>query len=143
MEYMSFVWLGIAVLAVLVEAGTAALVSLWFVPAALIAMVLSFFRVPFGVQLAVFAVISAVLIIFMKKIFRKALGIKPVATNADAVIGEEAVVTEAIDNLEGHGQVKVKGQIWTARAYDKNEKYEAGDVLSVVAIEGVKLICKK
>lgn len=143
MDYMSFVWLGIAVAALLVEAGTAALVSLWFVPAALVSMVMAYFEVPLGVQIADFVVISAVLILFMKKIFRRTLGIKPVATNADAVIGEQAVVTEAINNLEAHGQVKVKGQIWTARAFDQSTTYEVGEVLSVIAIEGVKLICKK
>lgn len=143
MDSMSFVWLGVAVVALLVEAGTAALVSLWFVPAALVSMVMAYFDVPLGVQIADFVVISALLILFMKRIFRKTLGIKPVATNADAVIGEQAVVTEAINNLEAKGQVKVKGQIWSARAYDQAQTYEAGEVLSVVAIEGVKLICKK
>ena len=64
-------------------------------------------------------------------------------TNADAVIGERAVVIEPIDNLAGKGQVKVKGQIWTARAGDNDAKYAKDEVLSVVAIEGVKLICKK
>ena len=50
---------------------------------------------------------------------------------------------EPIDNIEGIGQVKVRGQIWTARSYDKDIKYEKGEILNVVAIEGVKLICKK
>ena len=90
-----------------------------------------------------FLACSALLIIFIKGIFKKTLGLSSVATNADAVIGEEAVVTEAIDNIKGCGQVKVKGQIWSARAYDQETKYEKGEILNVVAIEGVKLICKK
>jgi len=143
MDYMPFVWLGVIILAVILEASTCALVSIWFIPAAVISLILSFFPVPLWIQIAVFAICSTLLIVFMKVIFKKTLGLKPVATNADAVIGEEAIVTEPIDNIEGHGQVKVKGQIWTARAFDKEIKYEKGEILNVVAIEGVKLICKK
>lgn len=143
MDYMPFVWLGVIILAVILEASTCALVSIWFIPAAVISLILSFFPVPLWIQIVVFAVCSTLLILFMKVIFKKTLGLKSVATNADAVIGEEAIVTESIDNIEGHGQVKVKGQIWTARAYDKETKYEKGEILNVVAIEGVKLICKK
>lgn len=143
MEYMPFVWLGVIILAVILEASTCALVSIWFIPAAVVSLILSFFPVPLWIQITVFAVCSALLLIFTKVIFKKTLGLKRVATNADAVIGEEAIVTEPIDNIEGHGQVKVKGQIWTARSYDKDTKYEKGEILNVVAIEGVKLICKK
>ncbi len=143
MEYMPLVWLGVIILAVIVEAATCALVSVWFIPAAVVSLVLSFFPVALWVQIMVFLGCSAILIIFVKGIFKKTLGLKSVATNADAVIGEEAVVTEAIDNAKGSGQVKVRGQIWTARAYDKDTTYETGEILNVVAIEGVKLICKK
>ena len=143
MDYMPFVWLGVIVLAIVFEASTAALVSIWFIPAAFVSLILSFFPIPLWVQILVFAVISTLLVVFMKVVFKKTLGLRPVATNADAVIGEEAVVTEAIDNLEGHGQVKVRGQIWTARSYDKEVKYEKGEIVNVVSIEGVKLICKK
>lgn len=143
MEYMPLVWLGVIILAVILEAITCALVSVWFIPAAVISLILSFFPIPLWVQITVFLACSALLIIFIKGIFKKTLGLSSVATNADAVIGEEAVVTEAIDNIKGYGQVKVKGQIWTARAYDQEIKYEKGEILNVVAIEGVKLICKK
>ncbi len=143
MEYMPFVWLGVIILAVILEASTCALVSIWFIPAAVVSLILSFFPVPLWIQITVFVVCSALLLVFTKVIFKKTLGLKRVATNADAVIGEEAIVTEPIDNIEGVGQVKVKGQIWTARSYDKDTKYEKGEILNVVAIEGVKLICKK
>lgn len=141
--YMPFIWLAVIVLSVVVEASTCTLVSVWFIPAALISMILAFCSVDLWIQLVAFIVISLLLIIFMKPIFKNVFGVKPVATNADAVIGEKAVVIEPIDNLAGKGQVKVKGQIWTARAHDRDVKYEKDEVLSVVAIEGVKLICKK
>ena len=56
-----------------------------------------------------------------------------------AAIGREAVVTQAIDNLKGEGQVNVSGSIWTARSMDQTVIPKGASVL-VDAIEGVKLI---
>ena len=64
-------------------------------------------------------------------------------TNIDAIIGERCIVIEKIDNFAGCGQAKVKGQIWSARGAHEDDVFEQGDVLTVVAIEGVKLICVK
>ena len=69
------------------------------------------------------------------------MGLKIVPTNADTLIGAQAVVIESIDNLQAKGQVKIRGQIWTARSADENLIYETGAVVTVLAIEGVKLIC--
>ena len=61
----------------------------------------------------------------------------------ESVIGEKCLVTERIDNFAGCGQVKVNGQGWSARGAYDNDVFEVGESLMVVAIEGVKLICKK
>ena len=62
-------------------------------------------------------------------------------TNADRLVGQEAVVTETIDNLAGAGQASIGGQIWTARGED-NTPIEAGARVQVLRIEGVKLIVR-
>ena len=81
--------------------------------------------------------------IFIKPLFKKCFGLKTVATNADTVIGLDAVVLEPISNLEAKGQVKVRGQFWSARTVDDDCTYDIGDIVTIVAVEGVKLICKK
>ena len=106
-------------------------------------MIAAFVDTQLWIQILVFLVLSALCIIFINPISRRFLGVKHVATNADSLIGEEAVVVEEICNLEARGQVKVRGQIWTARSADKTQIYAKGDVLNVIAIEGVKLIVKK
>ena len=53
------------------------------------------------------------------------------------------MVTERIDNFSECGQVKIKGQYWTARGAGENDVFEVGEALKVVSIEGVKLICEK
>lgn len=63
--------------------------------------------------------------------------------NPDNIVGKKCVVTEAIDNFAGCGQVKVNGQSWAARAAYDEDTFEVGDTLSIVAIEGVRLVCIK
>ncbi len=141
---MPYIWLAVIVAAVIVEALTFTLVSIWFVPGALVSMILSFVpAIAPWVQILVFFVLTLLFLILVKPIASKFLIKDRVATNADALIGEEAIVIEAINNLEAKGQVKVRGQVWTARAFDKDATYEVGETLHILAIEGVKLICKK
>ncbi|MBE6534314.1 MAG: hypothetical protein E7678_05025 [Ruminococcaceae bacterium] len=63
--------------------------------------------------------------------------------NPEQIIGKRCVVTERIDNFAGCGQVRVNGQSWSARGTMDYDVFEVGDTLSIVAIEGVKLICIK
>ncbi len=139
---MPYIWLAVIVAAVIVESMTFTLVSVWFIPGALISLALSLFSVPMWIQIVVFFAVAIACLIFLKPLTRNVLRVKRVATNADAVIGERAVVTQSINNIEGCGQVKVKGQVWTARSFDENVTFAEGEVLTVLAIEGVKLICK-
>ena len=63
--------------------------------------------------------------------------------NPDTIVGKKCVVTERIDSFAGCGQVRVNGQIWAARGTYDDDVFEEGEVLSIVAIEGVRLICNK
>ena len=138
-----WMWIGVIVLAIVVEVVTDQLVSIWFVPSAIVATILDFAGVGIVWQVLVFLLISAIGVVFSKIFLPKIAPSGKVKTNIDAIIGERCVVTEKIDNYAGCGQVKVKGQIWSARGVDDDDVFEAGDVLHVVAIEGVKVICKK
>ena len=139
---MPYIWLAVIVAAVVVESMTFTLISIWFIPGALLSLILALCSVPLWVQIVVFLASAIACLIFFKPLAKNLLGVKRVATNADVVIGERAVVTEAINNVEGRGQVKVKGQIWTARSFDESVTFSEGEILTVIAIEGVKLICK-
>ena len=58
-------------------------------------------------------------------------------TNADRLIGQEGIVTEAIDPIEGKGQIKVMGQVWSASC----DKPISKDCKVIVKdIKGVKLV---
>lgn len=139
---MPWIWLGVIIASVIIEASTFALVAVWFMPAALVSLILALFNVPVAVQFVVFAILSAAFLIFMKPIFKKLLKIKPTATNADTVIGEKGVVVEKIDNINATGAVKVDGKVWTARS-SSGGSFEKGEIVTIDSIEGVKLICSK
>ena len=141
---MIWIWLSVMILALVCEACTTALVSIWFVPPAILCMVLAVIEVQVWVQVVVFFVISIVSIIVFHSIFKKKLAnSKRKATNTDILIGEKAVVTEDIDNLTSVGCVKINGQLWSALAEDESDKILSGEAVEIVAVKGVKLVCRK
>ena len=90
----------------------------------------------------VFLLISIVSLVLTRPLARKYVNSRTTPTNADMLIGQECVVTEAIDNVLGLGAVTVGGKVWTARTEDPDIKAQVGQTMTVVRIEGVKLIVK-
>ena len=66
-EMMPLIWLGIIVLSIVVEASTMGLVAVWFLPGALVSLVLALFEVGLPWQITVFVVLAAVMLFFGKK----------------------------------------------------------------------------
>lgn len=143
MNYLGWIWISVLILAIIIELLTDQLISIWFVPGAIVATIMDFCNAKPIWQILVFLFVSAAGIILGKTVLQKYLPVKDSKTNIDAIIGEKCVVTEKIDNFAGCGQAKVKGQVWSARGVGENDSFEVGEVLNIVAIEGVKLICKK
>lgn len=140
---MPWVWLGVTIAAIVIEASTLALVAVWFIPSALISLVLSLLRLPLWLQVPVFLALSVAQMIFLKPFMKKVLKIRYSPTNADTVIGKTGTVIEKIDNIAGTGAVKADGKVWTARSSDDNITIDEGSLVCAVEIRGVKLICKK
>ena len=134
-------WIAVIVIAIIAELATEQLISIWFVPGAIAAVILDFFYPSLAAEIILFLVLSGAGIILTKLFITKHKG--DTRTNIDAIIGERCIVTEKIDNFAGCGQARVNGQIWSARGSAENDVFEVGESLTVVAIEGVKLICKK
>jgi membrane protein implicated in regulation of membrane protease activity len=93
---------------------------------------------PLWLQIAVFVVVSALCLLAVRPLAKKYLapGIQP--TNADRIIGQEALVTEDIDDLQGKGAVTIGGVTWTARS-GTDQIIPAGAKVKVLRIEGVKV----
>lgn len=140
LEYMPYVWTLVLILSVLVEAATATLTTIWFMPAGFVCLILSIFEVSIPIQVVTFIVLGILALVLAKTVFNKKLTAREkVPTNADRIIGQTAIVTSEIDNLVPSGEISVAGQHWTARS-DSDERIDAGEKVTVVRIEGVKAI---
>lgn len=139
----TWIWVIVIALAVITEVISEQLVSIWFVPGALVALILEIFNVDIWIQILVAAIVTLIGIFVLRRQLMRFVKNTDAKTNIDLIIGEKCVVTEKIHNFAGCGQVKVKGQIWSARGCSEDDEFEEGEVLTVVAIEGVKLICKR
>lgn len=136
---MWYLWLIAAGIFFIIEIATVGFLIFWLGIGALFTMVISFFTDSILIQTAVFVVTSSLLIPLTKPLankFDKGIAIK---TNAFSLIGKVGIVTVDIDTLESKGQVKVEGEIWSAKADCNIAK---GTEVEILEIDGVKLIVK-
>ena len=89
--------------------------------------------------IAIAVAVLAIIVVALLLIRRSRLSVATI----DTIVGEKCVVTERIDNFAGCGQVRVKGQLWSARGLYDDDEFEAGESLRIIAIEGVRAVCKK
>lgn len=132
-------WLILAVFLALIEASTVNMVTIWPALAALITSVLASTGLGTTSQAIIFVVLSGLLLIFTRRFVKSVLLKKTMATNADRIIGAEGIVTQKIDAIENIGQVKVMGQIWSAKTSD-GTVIEEGTRILVSSLEGVKAV---
>ena len=139
---MTAVWLVAMIVLLIIEGIVPGLVSIWFAIGALAAMISAILGAPLWLQVLWFFAVSILTLCLTRPFAKKYVNSRATPTNADMLIGKECVVTEAIDNVLGTGAVTVGGKVWTARTEESDGKAETGKVMTVVKIEGVKLIVK-
>jgi len=140
---MTYFWLILFVVFVLVELATMGLSTIWFAGGALIATIVAAFGLPVWLQVILFLVVSILLLYFTRPIAVKYFNRDRVKTNIESHVGREVIVISEIDNLQGIGQVTLGGQEWTARTTSNDVKMPVGTVGVVVAVDGVKLIIEE
>ena len=133
-------WLLWLILAVIFAVGEIATLGFFLAPfagGASVAAVVSAVGVPFVGSLAVFLLVSVVLLAALRPLARSHRRMPPsLRTGTAALVGKSATVVERIANDEGVGCVKIDGDVWTARAYMDDETYEPGTRVQVVEIRG-------
>lgn len=137
----SAVWLILLVALVTGEAITVGLTFIWFAVGAMGGLLVAVLNGPVWLQIVVFLALSALTLILVRPAAAKLLtpGISP--TNADRVLSQIALVTEEINNIAETGQVKLFGQVWTARS-ENEEVIPAQSRVRILRIEGVKVFVK-
>lgn len=143
MKEMTIFWLVSVIALFVVEAATVNLVTIWFAFGALGALITSIAGGNLWLQIVVFLLVTVITLVPTRNLAKKYFGKnRHQATNADMVIGKTCTVTEDIDNIQGTGAVSCMGKQWTARS-DSEEIILKGELVTVLSIEGVKLIVKK
>ena len=141
-QYMVWIWLAIFVLAVVVEAVTMDLVSIWFALGSLAALCISF-GVPFWVEIIVFFVISTITLIFTRPLIKKLMDRQIRKTNSDDFIGKRVKVIKEIDKFDG-GEIKLNGITYTAiLPEDEDETINVDSIVEVVTLKGNMVVVKK
>ncbi|MDO5400105.1 MAG: NfeD family protein [Eubacteriales bacterium] len=138
MDLAVIIWLVLLVVFLAAEAATVTMISLWFAAGALAALVVALFHGALWLQIAVFVVVSAVLLAALRPLSRRLVAPRAVKTNVDAVIGAEGLVTEAIDNVTAQGQVKLGAMVWSARS-TSGDPIPVGQRIKADRVEGVKV----
>ena len=126
MDLVAWIWLGLVILFLIVEAACPIhLVSLWFAAGSLTALAVFYLHGPLWLQITAFLVVSCALLAALWPLTKKFLNPGHTATNVDSVIGST-------------GQVKLGGMEWTARSTSGAPLAE-GILVRVDRIEGVKV----
>ena len=141
---MALVWLLAVVVFLVVEAIVPGLVSIWFALGAVFALIVSFIAPQlWWVQLLVFIAVSIIALLITRPLAKRFLEKNKAHVNADRFIGADGVVIADIDNIQGVGQVKSMGTVWSARTEDDDVKLSVGTAVTIKRIEGVKVIVEK
>ena len=128
----------------------------WVIAAGILAVgeiaTMGFFLGPIAIAATLAAVVAAVggglatqWIVFIAASLASLLVLRPIArrhlrtpaalrTGTAALVGSPAVVLERVDR-DG-GQVKIGGEVWSARSYDDDDAFEPGSRVEVMKIDG-------
>jgi membrane protein implicated in regulation of membrane protease activity len=133
------IWLILGVACLALETMTLSFVVSYFGVGALAASAAALLGAPVGGQVAVFAVVALVLLLFTRRVIVDLVqGRKAVVTNVHSLIGRGAIVTIPISNDQSTGQIRIGTEYWTARAAeDDRVVIPAGARVEVVEVVGV------
>ena len=142
-EWMWLVWLIFSVAALIIEASTEAIVSIWFCVGALISFAVSFIPgVPYWGEIIIFVGVSLISFFLMRPFIKKWTAKKEKTRGyIDNLVGKKGIVLTKVDSLQP-GEIEVNGMTWTASTLT-NETFEEGEVARVVSVAGNKLFIDK
>lgn len=137
------IWLVISGICFIMEICTVGFLIFWFAIGALVAMLASLLIDSVVVQTAIFVIASAILLFTTRPFVNKFAKVESnVKTNAHSIEGKKGKVITEIDPVEGTGQIKVDGEVWSAKSRNNICISKDSEVI-VEKIDGVKAIVEK
>ncbi len=136
-----YIWLIVAIVCVIVEIFTSGFAVICFSFGAAGAAVCAACGLSFAWQLAALTLFSALAFVFVRPFIIKHLYTKKeVKTNADALIGRTARVTEEVNVAQNTGRVAIDGDDWKAVAQNAEDVIPVGQQVEIVSRESIILI---
>lgn len=145
MEYLIanpwIMWLAVGIFFLIIELLTTALVSIWFVPSAIITCLLSFVVDSLLLQTAIFVVLSAVFMVVCRKIYNKHIkkSVDEIDQN-EKLLGKTATVTEDTNAITGRILV---GDVYWRAVSESNEIIPKGETVKIKDVKGTTLVINK
>ena len=131
------IWIVLAALFGLGEMHTGGFFLAPFAGGALIAGLAGLIFLGFVPTIAIFIVVSLLLLWVVRPIARAHLHTPPeIRTGTAALVGKTGTVLERVSNHEALGCVRIDGEVWTARAFDDDEEVAVGARVRIVDIKG-------
>lgn len=130
-------WLIAAAVFLLLEAATVSMISIWFVPGAVLTSILSIWVDSFAIQLTVFLVLSVIFVFLCRRFFIKNRSEKLDDTNSK-LIGKTAIAQTDVSETEG--KVMLGDVYWRAVS---SETIEHGERVVITAVSGNLLTVNK
>lgn len=133
-------WTALLILLVAIEIPTMGLTTIWFAAGALVATIAAACNAPLFIQIALFLIVSVLMLVFTRPVAVKYFNRDRTKTNVESLVGQKGIVTGEVDNLRSCGQVTLNGMEWSARSWNADCVIPEGSVVVVKEIHGVKLI---
>jgi membrane protein implicated in regulation of membrane protease activity len=136
------VWLGLAIALGVLELFSLDLILLMLAAGAVVGMVAAIVGLDQWVQVVAAVATSIAALGLVRPSVVKRLHAGPtLVLGHDALVGRTAVVTEEVSSQGG--QVRINGELWTARPYDDDAVIEPGVKVDVFQIKGATAMVHK
>ncbi|NPU99917.1 MAG: NfeD family protein [Brevinematales bacterium] len=133
-----YIWMIIGVALIVIEIFTPGFFMLLPGVAGVVAGVVAIWVPSLAIQITVFILLSAALIIFLRPFVLKMTGKNQQETNADGMIGKVVLVTEDIDNKTDKGYIKYYSDHFPARS-ESGTSFVKGEMVRIVRMDGIKV----
>ncbi len=138
------VWIVIILTMIIAEIITVGFFPITVAVGGIFALLVSLITDVIWVQVLFFLLISVVFFMFLKPLINKLFPPKEgTKTAVERLIGQTGVVISKVDNKKNVGQIRVSGEIWSAKSNDDDVAIEEDIIVEVIDVKGVKTIVKR
>lgn len=139
MDVWFWIWVGLAAVLIVGEMFTAGFFLLPFGVGAAVAALLNWLDVALAWQWAAFLLVSAVLLLSLRKFADRVTHEPPEKVGVDRLVGKQAVVIEAIDTGDALGRVRIDREEWRADS-SLDDVIPVGARVTVERVEGTHVV---